>query len=93
MSHLLTDLLYLAALGCASIAQVMVIRSIARTPAEVIGPGGTVVRRSRELLWTVMTAAALAVAFAFVWMARHDDGIGHRGSSAARAPFAVTASR
>lgn len=73
MSHLLTDLLYLLALASALAAQVMIIRSIAATPAEVVGPGATVVRRSREMMWTVLTAAALAITFAFVWKARHDD--------------------
>ena len=93
MSHLLTDLLYFGALGCALIAQVMVIRSVAMTPSEVTGPGGIVVRRSREMFWTVLTAAALAVAFAFVWTSRHEGAFGHPTASAADAPFAAEASR
>ena len=93
MSHLLTDLLYVGALGCALVAQVLVIRSIAMTPAEVTGPGGIVVRRSREMFWTVLTAAALALAFIYVWTSRHDGAFGHRTASAADAPFAAEAPR
>ena len=89
LSHFTTDLLYFAALGCALIAQLLVIRSIAATPAEVTGPGGIVVHRSREMMWTVLTAAALAVTFAFVWIARHDGALLDRRAGAPVAPFAA----
>jgi len=79
LSHFTTDLLYFAALGCALVAQILVIRSIAATPAEVTGPGGIVVHRSREMMWTVLTAAVLAVTFALAWTARH-DGTEHGAS-------------
>ena len=91
LSHFTTDLLYFAALGCALVAQILVVRSIAATPAEVTGSGGIVVHRSHEMMWTVLTAAVLAVTFAFVWVARHDGGLGDRRTNASAAPFAAQA--
>lgn len=71
MSHRIADILFFVLLTSAAVGQLLIIGGVLRTPAVVRGPGETTVRRSRELLWTLLPAIALGAAFAGVWRVLH----------------------
>jgi hypothetical protein len=89
VSPIVGETLFWLAVACCAIAEIAIVRSVARGSIAVPS-GGTLpeVRRAPEIVWAVVPAVALAIVLAVTWRAMHRNAAAEAGVAPAAAPAA-----